>query len=130
MAELKNFDPHQYEQPAEQTADEEMKTTIEPIKIASSPAKRLKKISKLEKFFVAMLGLMMIATALFTIQVRNTISKTENEISALQADIVKKEEEANRLEQEKSELSRSDRIKKIADDEGLTVNDENLRKVK
>lgn len=130
MAELKNFDPHQYEHPAKDTADEEMKPKTEPIKIASSPAKRLKKISKLEKFFVAMLGLMMIATALFTIQVRNTISKTENEISALQADIVKKEEEANRLEQEKSELSRSDRIKKVADDEGLTVNDENLRKVK
>ena len=41
-----------------------------------------------------------------------------------------KEKTATQLQQEKSELSRSDRLKEIAEKAGLSINDDNLRKVK
>lgn len=37
---------------------------------------------------------------------------------------------ATQLQQEKSELSRSDRLKEVAEKAGLSINDANLRKVK
>ena len=40
------------------------------------------------------------------------------------------EKEITRLQQEKNELSKADRIKQIAEKLGLSINDDNLRKVK
>ena len=61
---------------------------------------------------------------------RTNISGVENEITTIQTKIDKKNVEKTSLVQEKNELSRTERIKKIAEEKGLSINDDNLRKVK
>ena len=55
-----------------------------------------------------------IGIAIATIQVRTTIVQTMNDITETQAVIKEKEDNALKLEQERSELSKSDRIKDVA----------------
>jgi cell division protein FtsL len=73
---------------------------------------------------------MLIGLSVVMVNYRNEISKTQNEITSIQTDIDAKEKTATQLQQEKSELSRSDRLKEIAEKAGLSINDDNLRKVK
>jgi cell division protein FtsL len=47
----------------------------------------------------------------------------------IQSDITEKTTQAEQLEQEKNELSKTERIQKIAEDNGLSIDDGNLRKV-
>lgn len=53
-----------------------------------------------------------------------------NEITETQAAIKEKDESALKLEQQKNELSKADRIKEIAKNKSLTDNIDNIRKVK
>lgn len=126
MAELKNnqqtqFDYAQPEQPIQ---------TPDSFEVFVSPADRLKKISRIEKIVAAGLLAMLISMAIIMVNTRNDISKTQNDITNTQTEIDKKEKTATQLQQEKNELSRSDRLKEIAEKDGLSINDENLRKVK
>ena len=68
--------------------------------------------------------------AIATIQVRTTIVQTMNDITETQAVIKEKEDNALKLEQERSELSKSDRIKDVAKKQGLENNGDNVRTVK
>ena len=58
------------------------------------------------------------------------ISGVEKAITTIQTEITQKNQEKTSLVQEKNELSRTERIKKIAEEKGLSINDDNLRKVK
>lgn len=126
MAELKDnqrsqFDYAQPEQPIQ---------TPDSFEIFVSPADRLKKISRIEKIVAVGLLAMLISMAVIMVNTRNDISKTQNDITNTQTEIDQKEKTATQLQQEKNELSRSDRLKEIAEKDGLSINDENLRKVK
>lgn len=61
---------------------------------------------------------------------RTNISGVEKAITTIQTEITQKNQEKTSLVQEKNELSRTERIKKIAEEKGLSINDDNLRKVK
>ncbi|GCF93971.1 cell division protein FtsL [Enterococcus florum] len=126
MAELKNDQqrPFDYARPEQTT---QMPDSFD---VFVSPAERLKKVSRIEKIAVVGLLLMLIATAVLMVNMRNDVSKTQNEISNIQSQIDEKEKTATQLQQEKNELSRSDRLKEIAEKAELKINDENLRKVK
>jgi cell division protein FtsL len=100
------------------------------IELPQSPAKHLRKISNLEKLSIAGMIFAVIALSIFTIMLRTNISGLENDITSIQSETTIKKQEMNSLEQEKSELSRTERIKKIAEEKGLSINDDNLRKVK
>lgn len=131
MAELKKLNelPYDYipvESPEEVTIEDQQPAIDYPV----SPAKRLKHVSLLEKGMVAFLVVAAVILSVVTIQVRTSISKTEKEITSIQAELLTKEADTTRLQQEKSELSRTDRLKEIAEKAGLSVNDDNLRKVK
>jgi len=71
-----------------------------------------------------------IALCVLTVMLRTNISGMEKQIGALQVEYNEKNQEKISLEQEKSELSRTERVKKIAEEKGLSINDDNLRKVK
>ncbi len=126
MAELKNNQQTQfdYAQP------EQSIQTPDSFEVFVSPADRLKKISRIEKIVAVGLLAMLISMAIIMVNTRNDISKTQNDITNTQTEIDKKEKTATQLQQEKNELSRSDRLKEIAEKDGLSINDENLRKVK
>ena len=125
MAELKNKQQFQFE-----AQQEEIHQTPDSFKVFVSPGDRLKKITRIEKFAVLAFLVMLIGLSVAMVNYRNEISKTQNEITSIQTDIDAKEKTATQLQQEKSELSRSDRLKEIAEKAGLSINDANLRKVK
>lgn len=77
-----------------------------------------------------MLLVAIIGIAVLTIQVRTSITQMTNEITETQATIQEKEESALKLEQQKNELSKADRIKDVAKSKGLSDNLDNIRNVK
>ncbi|AOF49403.1 cell division protein FtsL [Tetragenococcus halophilus] len=95
-----------------------------------SPTRKLEKISRLEKFLVAILVTALIGLGLLTISLRTTISEVEQDVSSLQENVSQGQAEVTRLQQEKNELTKSERIQKIAEDKGLSIDSEHLRKVK
>ncbi|MDT2613706.1 cell division protein FtsL [Enterococcus dongliensis] len=125
MAELKNNQSFPFD-----SQQEEIRQTPDSFKVFVSPGDRLKKITRVEKFAVLAFLAMLIGLSIVMVNYRNEISKTQNEITSIQTNIDAKEKTATQLQQEKSELSRSDRLKEVAKKAGLSINDENLRKVK
>ncbi|HPI99836.1 MAG TPA: cell division protein FtsL [Enterococcus sp.] len=102
----------------------------EVVVVPLSPARKLSRISTMEKVISLSLLVTFIALGLLMISLRTTISQVEHSISILQDDVTTNEAEILQLEQEKNELSKSERIQKIAEEEGLSINSDNLRKVK
>ncbi|MFV0558465.1 MAG: cell division protein FtsL [Enterococcus sp.] len=134
MAELKvhdygyDYQPNN-EEPQQQPAPISTERP-EIIVVPASPARKLKRISRLEKS-IGILGILLfLLLSVLTIYLRTDISQVEHDVTVIQAKTTQKQEEATRLEQEKSELSKTDRIKKVAEKQGLTITDDNLRKVK
>ncbi|ANU72430.1 cell division protein FtsL [Enterococcus faecalis] len=131
MAELKKVNDFHYEAPemdqptvaTEQDRKMQEETTL-------LPKKKLKNVSLLEKLIGVVLVCATIGIAIATIQVRTTIVQTMNDITETQAVIKEKEDNALKLEQERSELSKSDRIKDVAKKQGLENNGDNVRTVK
>lgn len=133
MAELKKYEETHYDM---QIIDEAVVETEVPVKktetaddLLYSPKRRLRNVSLFEKFLSVLVLGAVISIAVLTIQVRTEIVQTTNEITEAQAEITQKEETTLKLEQERNELSKAERIKGIAEKEGLSENDGNLRKV-
>lgn len=138
MAELKVHD-YEFREPLELQPMEHSEPTTEKlptdpqrpevIRVPASPARRLKSISTLEKLIAAFVIISVLTLAILTINIRTNISQVEHDISLIQSDINEKTTQAEQLEQEKNELSKTERIQKIAEDNGLSIDDGNLRKV-
>ncbi len=135
MAELK-FEEYTYqvdessEQMIQQAESFYTPERPEVVVVPLSPARRLKRISKLEKVIAVGLIFATLAISLFMIHLRTSITQIEHNISIIQSDVSTEKEKKLQLEQEKSELSKSERIRKIAEEKGLTIHSDNLRKVK
>lgn len=132
MAELKKMQDYEYDlpelvdQPEQQMPDS---SSNQEIILPQSPAKRLKQISALEKIAVASVAIAIVALCVLTVMLRTNISGAEKEITSIQTEINDKKQE-NEFRTRKNELSRTERIKQIAEEKGLSINDDNLRKVK
>jgi len=130
VAELK-FEEYSYEM--KEQLDQPTPITPERpevIVVPLSPARPLQRISKLEKTIASMFIVALVGVGLLMIQLRTSITQVEQEISLIQGEVVVDSADVLRLEQEKSELSKSDRIREIAEENGLAIQSENLRKVK
>ena len=128
MAELKKVNDFHYEAPEMDqptvATEQDRKMQEETLPVPTLlPKKKLKNVSLLEKLIGVVLVCATIGIAIATIQVRTTIVQTMN-------DITEKEDNALKLEQERSELSKSDRIKDVAKKQGLENNGDNVRTVK
>lgn len=102
----------------------------EVVVVPLSPTRHLQRISKLEKMIAFVLLVALIGIGVLMISLRTSITQIEQDISIIQGDITTNNSEILRLEQEKTELSKSERIRKIAEKKDLTIQSENLRKVK
>lgn len=133
MAELKKYEETSYEARIMDEAVIETESPVietqSPENLPYSPKKRLRNVSLFEKFLSVVILAAAISVAVLTIQVRTAIVQTTNDITNAQAEIQAKEKTALQLEQEKNELSKADRIKQIAEEQGLSEIDGNLRKV-
>ncbi|MDA9472879.1 cell division protein FtsL [Enterococcus sp. 5H] len=134
MAELKKVDDFQYDIPLMDepvmSPENEPRKVQKNVNLPQSPKRKLRNISLLEKTIGFLLLVAIIGIAILTIQVRTSITQMTNEITETQATIQQKEESALKLEQQKNELSKADRIKEIAKNKGLSDNIDNTRKVK
>ncbi|MBL1227860.1 cell division protein FtsL [Enterococcus sp. BWB1-3] len=132
MAELKKYEETNYigimDEAVIETESPEIKIQS-PENLPYSPKKRLRNVSLFEKFLSIVILAAAISVAVLTIQVRTAIVQTTNDITNAQAEIKLKENTALQLEQEKNELSKADRIKQTAEEQGLSEIDGNLRKV-
>lgn len=95
-----------------------------------SPKHRLKRISYLEKLIVGVLLVSIIGLSLLMIHLRTSITQSEHEISVIEGQISLDKSEIIRLEQAKTELSKSERIREVAEKQGMSIQSGNLRKVK
>ncbi|MHC5269041.1 cell division protein FtsL [Enterococcus sp. LJL98] len=135
MAELKMED-YSYEMEDEMNVQTSYETSNysperpEVIVVPLSPARHLQRISRMEKMIAFVLLVALVGVGVLMINLRTSITRIEHDISVIQGEISVDNAEVLRLEQEKSELSKSERIRKIAEEQGLTIQSENLRKVK
>ncbi|EMF0180426.1 cell division protein FtsL [Enterococcus hirae] len=131
MAELKKVQEYPYDLPeVVDQPEQQLPDSNQEIVRPQSPDKRLKHISVLEKLAVVSIIFSVIALCVLTVMLRTNISGVEKAITTIQTEITQKNQEKTSLVQEKNELSRTERIKKIAEEKGLSINDDNLRKVK
>jgi cell division protein FtsL len=99
----------------------------------TSPQKtrnKLKKLSRIERVLIVTIIFVAVSFAVATVFVRTKITDTTNQVTDIQSTIDSKETAMNELRQKSNELLRSDRVKKIAEKQGLKSNDANLKQVK
>lgn len=128
MAELKRVEEYHedyYVEPQPKLAEI---TKIEPV--LTFPSKKSRNISVIEKVIIGAVVVCLLGLAVMTIKFTTTISRAEQEIMKIERNVALKQTEVTKLEQEKRELSDSERIKKAAEKAGMTVKDENIRNVK
>ncbi|MBS7576223.1 MULTISPECIES: cell division protein FtsL [unclassified Enterococcus] len=117
----------------EQFIEEDVQKVSSPNVQATSKAKaylpKLKKVSLLEKCFYAAVIITAISLAVSQLYVKYLIESTQNEINAVQTTIDDNAAKIADLKQQQNELLRSDRVKQIAENAGLTSNTDNLRKL-
>ncbi|EHJ53309.1 cell division protein FtsL [Streptococcus macacae] len=91
--------------------------------------KRIRTFSRLEKAFYGAIIITAVTLAVSIIYLQSRNLQVQQEISRLNSQINDKETEYNNAKQEVNELSRYDRISKIAQKAGLTVQKDNIKKV-
>jgi cell division protein FtsL len=92
--------------------------------------RRFKNVTNLEKALVLTILITFCAMSIATVTVRNKINGITNQTVLLNQKNVETVDKINDLKQEVNELSRRERVEKIAKEKGLTLNDGNITKVK
>ncbi|MDT2746831.1 cell division protein FtsL [Vagococcus fluvialis] len=110
--------------PSEQ--DERLRETV-PYLV---PQSKLKKVSKLEKVVFCTIVATFLFLSIATIKMTTAINREEEAITSVQQEINTSTRAIDKLEQEKNELLRSDRIKEIAGKADIEMRDDNIRKIK
>ena len=127
MAEQRNFDV------IEEVTSEPVELSIvenEPEKVEfKQPVSRLKRITKIEKLLVLALIVFFVVLSALTVQISNRVAQYEREISSIESKNGEIRQSVSELEQEKTELSRVDRLNKIAKQAGLSKHDDKIRNV-
>ncbi|MGX7198909.1 cell division protein FtsL [Enterococcus nangangensis] len=129
MAELKKDESYLYDYATPLVA-EPVTTPEVQIEIVEFPKKKLRHITFLEKAVATLVIVGTLALAFSTIYLRNEITKVQENITTVQTSINQRTTNIDQLQQEKTELSRADRIKEIAEKLGLTLKEDNIRNVK
>ena len=110
--------------PSEQ--DERLRETV-PYLV---PQSKLRKVSKLEKIVFCAFILTFLFLSVATIKMTTAINREEEVITSIQKEIDTSKSTIDKLEQEKNELLRSDRVKEIANKADIELREDNIRKIK
>lgn len=103
---------------------------LEEVQKHNAPQSRLKKVSKLEKIIFASLIVTFLLMAVATIRMTTAVNREEEAISTMQVAQKETQKEIDKLEQEKSELLKSERVKDIAEKASIELREDNIRKIK
>lgn len=88
----------------------------------------MNKMSKIEKTFYLIVIFTAIIIAIGTVFVRTKVMQTEQNLTDVQYEIEQKKTRHEELDQQIQELSRSERVIKIAENNNLRSNNKNIRK--
>lgn len=123
MAELPKFEEFEMLEPLikEKTSEEE--------NALQYPKHKLSRVSKIEKVVAGLFIGLAFVTAAVTVKMTTMISKAEEVVSLIQIGNVTKQDDVDKLEQEKIELSRTERIKEAAEKGNMEIVDNNIRNV-
>ncbi|MGX7024162.1 hypothetical protein [Vagococcus hydrophili] len=94
------------------------------------PKSKLRKVSKLEKIVFATFIVTFLFLSIATIKMTTAINREEEAITAVQQKMNESNSAIDKLEQEKNELLRADRVKGIAEKAEIKVREDNIRKIK
>ncbi|HCM89337.1 MULTISPECIES: hypothetical protein [Vagococcus] len=94
------------------------------------PKSKLRKVSKLEKIVFSTVVVTFLFLSIATIKMTTAINREEEAITSVQQTMNESKSAIDKLEQEKNELLRADRVKGIADKAEIKVRDENIRTIK
>ncbi len=94
------------------------------------PQSKLRKVSKLEKIVFCAFILTFLFLSVATIKMTTAINREEEVITSIQKEIDTSKSTIDKLEQEKNELLRSDRVKEIANKADIELREDNIRKIK
>ncbi|MGX7031433.1 cell division protein FtsL [Vagococcus zengguangii] len=127
MAEQRSFDV------IEQTVSEPVELSVienQPEAVDfKQPVSRLERITKVEKMLVLALIVFFVVLSALTVQISNRVSQYEREISSIESKNTEIKKSVIELEQEKTELSRVDRLNEIAKQAGLSKHEDKIRNV-
>jgi len=87
------------------------------------------KVSKFEKLLYSFAVFLLIIAPLATVFLQATLSKINYDVENIKKDITKQEKENESLEMKISELASLDKIQEVADLEGLSYNNNNIKYV-
>ncbi|MGY3749706.1 hypothetical protein [Vagococcus acidifermentans] len=128
---MTNAEKHNHEQldiPVVQpSTKEKVLTEVTPYLV---PKRKLDKVSKLEKLVVALFIVTFVVLSVATVQLSTAINQEEKPITAIQQEVSADKEIIEQLEQEKNELSRKDRVNKIAEEADVKHREENIRNIR
>lgn len=94
------------------------------------PQSKLKKVSKLEKIVFCAFVVTFLFLSIATIKMTTAINREEEAISSVQQKMNASKSSIEKLEQEKNELLRADRVKGIAEKSEIELREDNIRKIK
>lgn len=123
MSELPRFEEYEIVEPITKEKIEHEDNALQ------YPKRKLSKVSKVEKVVAGIFVAFALLTAAVTVMMTTMISKAEEVVSLIQIGNVSKQDEINKLEQEKIELSRTERIKEAAEKGNMEIVDTNIRNV-
>jgi len=103
---------------------------LEEVQPPMIPQSKLKKVSTLEKFIFAAFVVTFLCLAIATIRMTTYINREEEAISTIQAETKQMQQDIETLDQERNELQRTERLKKVAEDAGMEMHEDNIRKIK
>lgn len=126
LPERKNLELYDAPLATPSSQDERLRETV-PYLV---PQSKLKKVSKLEKIVFCAFVATFLFLSIATIKMTTSINREEEAITSVQQDINTSKSAIDKLEQEKNELLRSDRIKGIAEKANIELREDNIRKIK
>ncbi|MBO0475951.1 cell division protein FtsL [Vagococcus sp. DIV0080] len=126
LPERKNLELYDAPHATPSSQDERLRETV-PYLV---PQSKLKKVSKLEKIVFCAFVATFLFLSIATIKMTTSINREEEAITSVQQDINTSKSAIDKLEQEKNELLRSDRIKGIAEKANIELREDNIRKIK
>ncbi|MBM7642394.1 cell division protein FtsL [Streptococcus loxodontisalivarius] len=97
--------------------------------VAAALSKRIRLLTRLEKAFYGAIIVTAITMAVSLVYLQSRNQEVKQQITDLTSQINEAETELNNAKQEVNELSRADRVKQIAGEAGLSIQNDNIQKV-
>ncbi|MGX7013029.1 cell division protein FtsL [Vagococcus silagei] len=117
------------EEHAPKNPQEEIKTGLKAVE-NKKESNKLQVVSRLEKVVGVSFVVALVFLSVATIKLTTAVNHEEEAITGIQQKMSQAQKDVNKLEQEKNELLRQDRVKEIADKAGIKPHEDSIRTIR